>query len=160
MFDGSTLPLEENLRIAADLLQQCAQAGVVLEIECGVVGGRGGRGRATGPREKLYTTTADLIRVAEVTHSRAPWVRRWSSESECPTSQKIPVRRPVPTRRLRTQLAGKLPGARVAGASSPFSTMSTAMMAGSGRKRAKHSRNVARRSVLAYSTRYSASGSS
>jgi fructose-bisphosphate aldolase, class II len=66
MFDGSTLPLEENLRIAAGLLEQCARAKVVLEIECGGVGGEEDGLRAEGPRERLYTTTEDLLRVAEV----------------------------------------------------------------------------------------------
>ena len=67
MFDGSDLPLEENLRIAAELLEQCAKADIVLEIECGVVGGEedgvSGEGVAN---EKLYTTPEDLLRVAEV----------------------------------------------------------------------------------------------
>jgi fructose-bisphosphate aldolase class II len=31
MFDGSALPLEENLRVSAELLGECAAAGVVLE---------------------------------------------------------------------------------------------------------------------------------
>jgi fructose-bisphosphate aldolase class II len=66
MFDGSTLPLEENLRIASDLLRQCARANVVLELECGVVGGEEDGLRADAPRERLYTTVADLLRVAEV----------------------------------------------------------------------------------------------
>lgn len=66
MFDGSTLPLEENLEIASELLEQCARANVVLEIECGAVGGEEDGMRAEGPRERLYTTTADLLRVAEV----------------------------------------------------------------------------------------------
>jgi len=65
MFDGSALPLEENLRIAAELLEQCVQADVVLEIECGVVGGEEDGVRADGPRERLYTTTDDLLRVVE-----------------------------------------------------------------------------------------------
>jgi fructose-bisphosphate aldolase class II len=67
MFDGSTLPLEENLRIAAELLEQCAHADVVLEVECGVVGGSEDdvSGEAAG-HDKLYTTTDDLLRVAEV----------------------------------------------------------------------------------------------
>jgi fructose/tagatose bisphosphate aldolase len=34
-FDGSTLPLEDNLRIARPLLEQCAGLGIVLEVECG-----------------------------------------------------------------------------------------------------------------------------
>jgi fructose-bisphosphate aldolase class II len=65
MFDGSSLPLEENLRIASALLAQCADADVILEVECGVVGGEED-GVTGGGGEKLYTTTADLLRVAEV----------------------------------------------------------------------------------------------
>ena len=37
MFDGSTLPLEENLEIASALLDQCVEADIILEVECGVV---------------------------------------------------------------------------------------------------------------------------
>ena len=37
--DGSMLPLDDNLRVAVDLLGTCSGLGVVLEIECGVVGG-------------------------------------------------------------------------------------------------------------------------
>jgi fructose-bisphosphate aldolase class II len=67
MFDGSALPLEENLRLASALLDECAAAGVVLELECGVVGGQEDAVDGTGvPAERLYTTTADLLRVAEV----------------------------------------------------------------------------------------------
>src|SRR5687767_13326517 len=39
MWDGSAVPLDENLRIAEELLAECAAAKVVLEIEVGVVGG-------------------------------------------------------------------------------------------------------------------------
>jgi fructose-bisphosphate aldolase class II len=39
MFDGSSLPLEENLRVSSELLAECVRAEVVLEVECGVVGG-------------------------------------------------------------------------------------------------------------------------
>jgi fructose-bisphosphate aldolase class II len=67
MFDGSSIPLEENLATSRELLDRCAQLGIVLEVECGVVGGEedgiSGEGR---PREDLYTTPADLLRVAEV----------------------------------------------------------------------------------------------
>src|SRR3954447_20156560 len=67
MFDGSTLPLEENLRLSAALLEECAAAGVVLELECGVVGGEeDGLSAAGVPAERLYTTPDDLLRVAEV----------------------------------------------------------------------------------------------
>jgi len=67
MFDGSSLALEENLRISLELLAECARAGVVLEVECGVVGGAEDdvSGEGTG-RDRLYTTSEDLLRVAEV----------------------------------------------------------------------------------------------
>ena len=67
MFDGSSVPLEENLTIASELLEQCSEADVVLEVECGVVGGEEDGINAEGtPREKLFTTPEDLLRVAEV----------------------------------------------------------------------------------------------
>ena len=64
MFDGSTLALDENLRISAALLDRCRALDVVLEIECGVVGGEedGIGGDADGDR--LYTTPEELLRVA------------------------------------------------------------------------------------------------
>jgi fructose-bisphosphate aldolase class II len=65
MFDGSTLPLAENLRLSAEWLARCAALDVILEIECGVVGGEedGVHGDAPGT-ERLYTTTDDLLEVA------------------------------------------------------------------------------------------------
>src|SRR5215217_8146076 len=66
MFDGSTLPLEDNLRNCAELLEQCRAMDVVLEVECGVVGGEeDGIGGEGTPTERLYTTPEDLLRVAE-----------------------------------------------------------------------------------------------
>jgi fructose-bisphosphate aldolase class II len=65
MFDGSTLPLEENLRVSAELLERCRELDVVLEIECGVVGGEeDGIGGGGADGERLYTTPEDLLRVA------------------------------------------------------------------------------------------------
>jgi fructose-bisphosphate aldolase, class II len=65
MFDGSTLPLDENLAISAELLEECRALEIVLEIECGVVGGEeDGIGGGDVARERLYTTTEDLLRVA------------------------------------------------------------------------------------------------
>jgi fructose-bisphosphate aldolase class II len=58
MWDGSAVPLDENLTIAADLLEQAAKARVILEIEVGVVGGEED-GVAHEINEKLYTTPAD-----------------------------------------------------------------------------------------------------
>ncbi len=67
MFDGSSLPLADNLAIAGRLLAECSAIEVVLEVECGVVGGEeDGLGGSGAGRPELYTTPADLLRVAEV----------------------------------------------------------------------------------------------
>lgn len=63
MWDGSAVPLTENLQIAAELLAAAAAAKVVLEIEVGVVGGE--EDGVTGAiDEKLYTTPADGLATA------------------------------------------------------------------------------------------------
>lgn len=66
MFDGSTLPLEENLRIAADLLARCRAADVILELEIGLVGGEEDEINNVGaPTDRLYSTPSDALAVAE-----------------------------------------------------------------------------------------------
>ena len=64
MWDGSAVPLDENLKIAADLLEQAAKARIVLEIEVGVVGGEED-GVAHDINEKLYTAPGDYERTVE-----------------------------------------------------------------------------------------------
>ncbi|MGY2701458.1 MULTISPECIES: class II fructose-bisphosphate aldolase [unclassified Nocardioides] len=63
MWDGSAVPLEENLHIAEELLDRCIKAKVILEIEVGVVGGEED-GVAHEINEKLYSTPADAIATA------------------------------------------------------------------------------------------------
>ena len=64
MWDGSAVPLDENLRIAADLLEQCQAARIVMELEIGVVGGE--EDGVTGEmNEKLYSTPDDALATAE-----------------------------------------------------------------------------------------------
>lgn len=58
MFDGSTVPLEENLVIAEELLELSQKARTILEIEVGVVGGEED-GHEAEINEKLYTTPED-----------------------------------------------------------------------------------------------------
>jgi fructose-bisphosphate aldolase, class II len=64
MWDGSAVPLEENLQIAADLLEQCAKARVVMEMEIGVVGGEED-GVVGEMNEKLYSTPGDALKTVE-----------------------------------------------------------------------------------------------
>jgi fructose-bisphosphate aldolase, class II len=64
MWDGSAVPLAENLETAADLLAQCAKARIVMEMEIGVVGGEED-GVVGEINEKLYTTPEDALATAE-----------------------------------------------------------------------------------------------
>jgi fructose-bisphosphate aldolase class II len=59
MWDGSAVPIDENLTIAKDLLKATAAAKIVLEIEIGVVGGEED-GVEAEINEKLYTTPEDF----------------------------------------------------------------------------------------------------
>jgi fructose-bisphosphate aldolase class II len=60
MWDGSAVPLDENLKIAEELLAKCAAARVILEIEVGVVGGEED-GVEGAMDEKLYTHPQDAL---------------------------------------------------------------------------------------------------
>src|SRR3954471_2661030 len=64
MWDGSAVPLEENLQIAQELLAKCHDAHVVLEVEIGVVGGEED-GVEGAIDEKLYTTPQDALDTVE-----------------------------------------------------------------------------------------------
>ncbi|AXH97091.1 class II fructose-bisphosphate aldolase [Ornithinimicrobium avium] len=60
MWDGSAVDLDENLKIAEELLELSKQARTILEVEIGVVGGEED-GVAHEINEKLYTTPDDAI---------------------------------------------------------------------------------------------------
>jgi fructose-bisphosphate aldolase class II len=64
MWDGSAVPLAENLQIASELLDQCARAHIVMEMEIGVVGGEED-GVVGEINEKLYSTPEDALATAE-----------------------------------------------------------------------------------------------
>jgi fructose-bisphosphate aldolase, class II len=64
MWDGSAVPLDENLEIATELLAQCAKAHVIMEMEIGVVGGEED-GVVGEMNEKLYSTPEDALATAE-----------------------------------------------------------------------------------------------
>ena len=59
MWDGSAVPIDENLSIAQELLKQAAAAKIILEIEIGVVGGEED-GVEAEINDKLYTTPEDF----------------------------------------------------------------------------------------------------
>jgi fructose-bisphosphate aldolase, class II len=63
MFDGSAIPLRENLDISVKLLERFSKSDLILEIEAGVVGGEedGIKGESGS---KLYTTPEDTLEVA------------------------------------------------------------------------------------------------
>jgi fructose-bisphosphate aldolase, class II len=63
MWDGSAVPLDENLQVAENLLAAASAAKIVLEIEVGVVGGEED-GVANEINEKLYTTADDGLATA------------------------------------------------------------------------------------------------
>ena len=64
MWDGSAVPLAENLEIAQSLLARMAAIDVVLEVEIGVVGGEED-GIAHEINDQLYTTLEDAIATVE-----------------------------------------------------------------------------------------------
>ncbi|HSK91365.1 MAG TPA: class II fructose-bisphosphate aldolase [Euzebyales bacterium] len=64
MWDGSAVPLDENLQIAQELLAECAKANIIMEMEIGIVGGEED-GVVAEINEKLYTADSDFVRTAE-----------------------------------------------------------------------------------------------
>jgi fructose-bisphosphate aldolase class II len=65
MWDGSAVPLDENLSIARELLDHAAQAKIILEVEVGVVGGEED-GVEAEINDKLYTAAEDFEKTIDV----------------------------------------------------------------------------------------------
>lgn len=66
MFDGSVVDLAENLKISKELLKECAELDIILEVEAGCVGGEEDGHDTSGlPIDKLYTTPGDMVEVYE-----------------------------------------------------------------------------------------------
>ena len=64
MWDGSAIDLDENLKIAAELLEKAAEAKIILEVEIGVVGGEED-GISNEINEKLYTAEGDFLKTVD-----------------------------------------------------------------------------------------------
>jgi fructose-bisphosphate aldolase class II len=65
MWDGSAVPLDENIDIAKDMLRRTKAINAILEVEIGVVGGEEDGQKHEGSNEALYTTLADVEKVVE-----------------------------------------------------------------------------------------------
>ncbi|WP_375389971.1 class II fructose-bisphosphate aldolase [uncultured Amnibacterium sp.] len=65
MWDGSAVPLDENIEIATDMLKRTKAISAILEVEIGVVGGEEDGVQHEGSNEALYTTLADVEKVVE-----------------------------------------------------------------------------------------------
>ena len=63
MWDGSAIPLTENLDIAEEMLEKCAKANIIMELEIGVVGGEEDGIEATHDA-KLFSTPDDGLATA------------------------------------------------------------------------------------------------
>ena len=64
MWDGSAIDLDENLKVAAELIERTSKANIVLEVEIGAVGGEED-GVEGAIDDSLYTTVADAIKTVE-----------------------------------------------------------------------------------------------
>jgi len=65
MWDGSAVPLDENISIAEEMLKRTAAINAILEVEIGVVGGEEDGVQHEGTNDALYTTVGDVTRVVE-----------------------------------------------------------------------------------------------
>jgi fructose-bisphosphate aldolase, class II len=65
MWDGSAVPLDENIEIATDMLKRTKAINAILEVEIGVVGGEEDGVQHEGSNEALYTTLGDVEKVVE-----------------------------------------------------------------------------------------------
>ena len=64
MWDGSAVPIGENLSIAQELLAQAAAAKIILEVEIGVVGGEED-GVEAEINDRLYTSPEDFEKTVD-----------------------------------------------------------------------------------------------
>jgi len=65
MWDGSAVPLRENIEIAQTLLPRMKAIHSILEVEIGVVGGEEDGVQHEGSNEALYTTLGDVTQAVE-----------------------------------------------------------------------------------------------
>ena len=90
MWDGSAVPLDENLEIAAGAARRCAKAAhIILEVEIGVVGGEedGVATRSTSSSTRRSTTRSRPSRRSASARTAATWPRSPSATCTASTSR-------------------------------------------------------------------------
>lgn len=66
MYDGSALPMEQNIAESKRLMAECISNDIILEIETGIVGGEeDGHDTSDVAADKLYTTPEDMVMAAK-----------------------------------------------------------------------------------------------
>jgi fructose-bisphosphate aldolase class II len=65
MWDGSAVPLDENIEVAKELLPRMKNIHAILEVEIGVVGGEEDGVKHEGTNDALYTTVGDVAKAVE-----------------------------------------------------------------------------------------------
>src|SRR3954462_15287652 len=65
MWDGSAVPLDENIEIATTMLAKTRNINAILEVEIGVVGGEEDGVEHEGTNDALYTTPNDVSKFVE-----------------------------------------------------------------------------------------------
>lgn len=66
MYDGSALPMDENIAESKRIMRECVANDIILEIETGIVGGEeDGHDTSGVAAEKLYTTPEDMVMAAK-----------------------------------------------------------------------------------------------
>jgi fructose-bisphosphate aldolase class II len=66
MYDGSALPMDENIAESKRIMAECLSNDIILEIETGIVGGEeDGHDTSGVAADKLYTTPEDMVMAAK-----------------------------------------------------------------------------------------------
>jgi fructose-bisphosphate aldolase class II len=128
MFDGSEMPLGENLRIAGELLREAAELEILLELEIGTVGGEeDGINHEQVAQQRLYSTREDALAVAQTlgTGERGRYLL-------AATFGNLHGRYAPGNVRLRPELLGELQGAVAEALGRPWSGFDYVFHGGSG----------------------------
>src|SRR5439155_17174334 len=67
MFDGSSLPRAENLRLSREYLERCNDCDIILEVEIGLVGGEeDGLDQISAAETALISTPENTLAIVEI----------------------------------------------------------------------------------------------